>query len=123
MFVDGAQYIIDEGNGKPRIFNSREQLIGVAGGPDCKAIQLPPRSYIFHMSEGLVIDASPDGARGTSYSIYPPSKGKYFREDVAGQMGLYHDEYVKTPRGWRFKLRRHETSPVIGTTQVAVPTR
>ncbi len=22
--------------------------------------------------------------------------------------------YVKTPAGWRFKLRRHETNPVIG---------
>jgi hypothetical protein len=40
--------------------------------------------------------------------------GKYFRDDVAGQLGVYHDEYVKTPDGWRFRSRRHETSPVVG---------
>ncbi len=114
LFVEGGQFIIDEGNGKPLAFNSRQQLITVTGGPDCKANQSPPRSYILHLSEGLVIEPSPGGARGTSYAFYPSNKGKYLKEDVAGQMGLYHDEYVKTPAGWRFKLRRHETNPVIG---------
>jgi hypothetical protein len=114
LFVNGGQFIIDEGNGKPRVFNSREQLITVAGGPDCKANQIPPRSYVLHLSESLVIEATPDGARGKSYAIYPANKGKYLKEDVAGQMGIYHDEYVRTPGGWRFKLRRHETTPVVG---------
>jgi hypothetical protein len=114
LFVKGGQFIIDEGNGKPRVFGSREQLIAVAGGPDCKANQVPPRSYVLHLSEGLVIEASPEGARGKSYAIYPANKGKYLKEDVAGQMGIYHDEYVKTPDGWRFRLRRHETSPAVG---------
>ena len=111
LFVKGGQFVIDEGNGKPRVFNSREQLIAVAGGPDCKANQVPPRSYVLHLSEGLVIEATPDGARGKSYAIYPANKGKYLKEDVAGQVGIYRDEYVRTPDGWRFKLRRHETSP------------
>jgi hypothetical protein len=114
LFVEGGQFVIDEGAGKPRIFNSRQQLVAVAGGPDCKANQLPPRSYILHLAESLVIEASPDGARGKSYAIYPASKGKYLKDDVAGQVGLYHDEYVRTRGGWRFKVRRHETSPVIG---------
>ena len=64
LFIKGGQFIIDEGSGKPRVFSSREQLIAVAGGPVCKAIQVPPRSYVLHLSDGLVIDASPDGARG-----------------------------------------------------------
>ena len=114
LFVAGGQFIIDEGNGKPIVFDSRDKLIGVSGGPDCKANQVPPRSYILHLSEALVIEATPGGARGTSYAVYPSNKGKYLKEDVAGQMGLYHDEYVKTPGGWRFKLRRHETMPVVG---------
>ena len=114
LFVDGGQFIIDEGNGKPTIFDSHEKLIGVAGGPDCKANQTPPRSYILHLSEALVIEPAPGGARGTAYAVYPANKGKYLKEDVAGQMGLYRDEYVKTPKGWRFKLRRHETNPMIG---------
>lgn len=119
LFIKGGQFIIDEVNGKPLVFNSREQLITVAGGPDCKANQIPPRSYVLHLSESLVIEASPDGAHGKSYAIYPANKGKYLKEDIAGQMGIYHDEYVKTPDGWRFKLRRHETSPVIPVVPVA----
>ncbi len=114
LFVKDGQFIIDEGNGKPLVFGNREQLIAVAGGPDCKASQVPPRSYILHLSEGLVIAASPGGALGKSYAIYPANKGKYLKEDVAGQMGIYRDEYVKTPDGWRFKSRRHETTPVVG---------
>jgi len=113
LFIKGGQYIIDEGDGKPRVFNNREQLVAVAGGPDCKANQTPPRSYVLHLSESLVIEASPDGAVGKSYAIYPASKGHYLKEDVAGQVGLYHDEYVKTAEGWRFRLRRHETSPAV----------
>jgi hypothetical protein len=65
-----------------------------------------------------VIEPTAEGARGTSYAIYPSSKGKYFQEDVAGQLGLYHDEYVRTAEGWRFKSRRHETSPVVGEVQL-----
>ncbi len=113
LFIKGGQFIIDEGNGKLRVFSGREQLIAVPGGPDCKANQTPPRSYVLHLSESLVIDPSSDGAHGKSYAIYPANKGHYLREDVAGQVGIYHDEYVKTPGGWRFRVRRHETSPVV----------
>lgn len=114
LFVDGGEFIIDNGDGNPRKMNNREQLIAVAGGPGCESRKSPPSSYILHLSEGLVIEVSPEGARGTSYAIYPSSKGKYFQDDVAGQLGIYHDVYVKTPDGWRFRSRRHETSPVIG---------
>ena len=114
LFVKGGQFIIDEGNGKPRVYDGHEQLITVAGGPDCKVNQVPPRSYVLHLSESLVIEATADGARGKSYAIYPANKGKYLKDDVAGQMGIYHDEYVKTPDGWRLRLRRHEANPVVG---------
>ena len=114
LFVDGGEFIIDSGNGEPRKMNTRQQLIALAGGPSCESRKSPPNSYILHLAESVVIQASPQGARGTSYAIYPSSKGKYFQDDVAGQLGLYHDAYVKTPDGWRFKSRRHETSPVIG---------
>jgi hypothetical protein len=114
LFIDGGQYIVDEGNGTPRVFNTRQQLVALAGGPDCKANQSPPRSYLLHTAQSLVIDATADGARGKSYAVYPANKGKYLQEDVAGQVGLYHDEYVKTANGWRFRSRRHEVSPRIG---------
>ena len=111
LFAPGGRYVIDEGNGAPRVFEGAEALARVAGGPDCKGLDVPPRSYIAHLSANLVIEAAPGGATGKSYAIYPARKGKYFKEDVAGQVGLYHDVYVKTAQGWRFQLRRHETNP------------
>jgi len=116
LFVDGGQFVIDEGGGKTRAFNTHQQLVALAGGPDCTANQSPPRSYLAHLSAGLVIDATAEGARGTSYAIYPPRNGKTFTPETAGQVGLYHDQYVRTPRGWRFQQRRHEVSPVVGGT-------
>ena len=113
LFADGGEYVVDEGNGKPRAFRGAEQLAGLAGGPDCAALRTPPRANLAHLAESLVIEPTPTGARGTAYAIYPSRKGKVFQEDVSGQVGLYHDEYVKTPKGWRVKLRRHETSPTL----------
>jgi len=113
LFAEGGKFVIDEGNGNPRTFSTRQQLISVAGGPDCKAIQVPPRSHVRHLAEGLVIEPSPNGAIGTSYAIYPASKGKFLNEEVAGQVGLYHDQYVRTAKGWRFAVRLHETTPVV----------
>jgi len=107
LFVPGGQYIIDSGDGKPRTSNTRRQLIELAGGPGCQRVRSPPRSYLAHVADNLVIEPVPGGARGTSYAIYPAAQGKYFQPDVAGQVGLYFDEYVHTNRGWRFKSRRH----------------
>ena len=117
LFVEGGEFTIDEGNGSPRTMRTRDELIALAGGPSCESRRTAPTAYILHLAESLVIEPSAQGARGKSYAIYPSSKGKYFREEVAGQLGLYHDEYVKTADGWRLKSRRHETSPTIGTTQ------
>ncbi len=114
LFVEGGQFTIDSGDGKPRTRSTREQLISLAAGPDCESRKNPPSSYILHLSESLVIEPTADGARGMSYAIYPAKAGKYLNEDTAGQLGIYHDVYVKTPSGWRFQSRRHETSPVVG---------
>jgi len=111
LFVEGGEYIVDEGDGKPRVVRGAEQLAALAGGPDCAALRTPPRAYLAHLAESLVIEPTATGARGMAYAIYPSRKGKVFSEDVTGQMGLYHDEYVRTPQGWRLKSRRHETSP------------
>ena len=111
LFADGGEYVVDEGDGKPRTFRGADQLAGLAGGPECAALRTPPRAYLAHLAESLVIEPTPTGAKGTAYAIYPARKGKVFKDDVTGQVGIYHDEYVKTPQGWRLKLRRHETSP------------
>lgn len=111
LFTEDGQYVVDEGDGKPRTFRGPEQLAGLAGGPDCAATRTPPRIYLAHLAESLVIEPAATGATGTSYAIYPGRKGKFLQPDVAGQVGVYHDEYVRTANGWRLKLRRHEVSP------------
>ena len=114
LFSADGEFIIDEGNGSPRVMSTRDELIRLAGGPDCESRKTPPSAYILHLAESLVIEPSGNGARGKSYAIYPASKGRYFAEDVAGQLGIYHDVYVRTESGWRLRSRRHETSPTPG---------
>jgi hypothetical protein len=114
LFVDGGKFIIDRGDGMPIVRDTRDGLIALAGGPGCEVRKTAPSSYILHLAEGLVIEPTAEGARGTSYAIYPASKGEYFNAETAGQLGLYHDDYVRTPDGWRFRSRRHEVNPVVG---------
>jgi SnoaL-like domain len=110
LFTDDGQYVVDDG-GQLRSFRGPEQLAGLAGGPDCAVTRTAPRMYLSHVAENLVIEAWDRGAKGTSYALYPGRKGKVFQPEVAGQVGLYHDEFVRTAKGWRLKLRRHEVSP------------
>ncbi len=110
LFTADGAYVVDDA-GQQRTFRGPEQLAGLAGGPDCAVTRTAPRMYLAHLAENLVIEPDGKGARGTSYAIYPGRKGKVFQEGVAGQVGLYHDEFVRTPQGWRLKVRRHEVSP------------
>jgi hypothetical protein len=119
LFIDGGRFVIDSGDGMPSVRDTREALITLASGPDCAARRTAPASYILHLAESLVITPVAGGATGMSYAIYPSSQGKYFSPEVAGQLGIYHDEYVRTAAGWRFKSRRHESNPQVGT--VALP--
>jgi hypothetical protein len=116
LFVAGGRYVIDQGDGKPIVRDTRDALIALAGGPGCESRRTPPSSYILHLAESLVIEGTADGARGTSYAFYPSKAGKYLNADTAGQLGFYHDEYVRTPNGWRVRARRHELNPAIGGT-------
>jgi hypothetical protein len=119
LFADGGRFVIDRGDGMPIVRDTRDGLIALAGGPSCESRRTPPSSYVLHLAEGLVIEPTPEGARGTSYAIYPASKGRYLDDETVGQLGIYHDEYVRTPDGWRFRSRRHEVNPVVG--EVALP--
>ncbi len=114
LFVPGGTFTIDTGDGAPSVRATRDELITLASGPDCEARRTPPTSYILHLAESLVIEPTADGASGMSYAIYPSSQGRYFSESVAGQLGVYFDEYVRTPAGWRLRSRRHVTNPALG---------
>jgi hypothetical protein len=113
LFVESGQFIIDSGDGEPIVRDTRAELIALVGGPSCESRRTPPSAYILHLAESLVIEPAEDGARGKSYAIYPANKGNFLNEETAGQLGIYHDEYVRTPGGWRFRMRRHEVNPQI----------
>ena len=120
LFIEGGTYSIDSGDGNPRVSSTREQLERLAGGPDCATVKPGPtespagRSDVRHLSESLVVEAAPGGARGKSYAIYPANKGRFIDAATAGQVGIFVDEYVRTSNGWRFKSRVHVLSPPIG---------
>lgn len=114
LFVEDGRFIIDQGDGEPIVRRTREELIALAGGPDCDSRREPPSAYILHLAESLVIEPTATGARGKSYAIYPSSQGRRFSDDVAGQLGIYYDEYVRTAVGWRFASRRHVVNPEAG---------
>jgi hypothetical protein len=110
LFTDDGQYVIDEG-GKLRTIQGPEKLAELAGGPDCAVTRTEPRIFLSHLAENLVIEPAGKGARGVSYAIYPGRNGKVFQPEVVGQVGVYHDEFVRTTKGWRLKSRRHEMTP------------
>jgi hypothetical protein len=114
LFVAGGRYVIDRGDGQLVVRDTRDALIALAGGPGCESRRTPPSSYVLHLAESLVIEATADGARGTSYAFYPSNAGKSLNAETAGQLGFYHDEYVRTSNGWRMRARRHELHPAIG---------
>jgi hypothetical protein len=110
LFTNDGQYVIDEA-GKLRTIEGPEKLAELAGGPDCAVTRTEPRIFLSHLAENLVIEPAGKGARGVSYAIYPGRNGKVFQPNVAGQVGVYHDEFVRTAKGWRLKSRRHEMTP------------
>jgi len=114
LFIPGGEYIIDSGDGMPSSRNTRDSLIALTGGPDCESRTTPPTSFILHLSESLIITPTPEGASGSSYAIYPPNTGNFLNSETAGQLGIYHDVYVKTASGWKLKSRRHEINPQPG---------
>jgi len=62
------------------------------------------KRYIRHFLTNIVIDPSPEGAKGRQYLVViDPGEGGKPGSAVLG--GHYEDVYVKTPAGWRFKSR------------------
>ncbi len=89
----------------------REQLAGLAGGSTCEFVKKPAPGYLLSRTAvNLVIEPSPEGAKGKSYTLYPGRNGEYYKT-WAGHVGGYQDVYVKTPQGWRFKSRVHVLPP------------
>jgi hypothetical protein len=95
----------------------REQLAEAAGGGKggCKRQQAATRENPIqtHMTVNAVIEASPEGAIGKSYLVYPGVQGITGDGTHNGHVGGYQDVYVKTDKGWRIKRRIHVFPPAI----------
>lgn len=102
-----------------RRWQGREQLAEAAGGNGrgCPFVKMP----LSHVIVNLVIEATPDGAIGKSYLVYPGKNGQYADDKHHGHDGGYQDIYVKTDGGWRFKERVHVHPPQIPGQYVGVP--
>jgi hypothetical protein len=100
-------------------YHGHKQLVEAAGGPNCEKLKEPyTRS---HTTINLVIEASPEGATGKSYLVYPGVRGERSDADHSGHVGGYQDVYVKTPQGWRFKSRTHVFPPQIPGEYKGIP--
>ena len=83
----------------------REKLAEVSGGGSrgCKNVGWIKQG-VRHLYPNHVIEATPEGAKGTVDMLMMMGKdepGKLTHE------GYYEDTFVKTPKGWRFKSRIH----------------
>jgi hypothetical protein len=81
-----------------RAYRGRDSLAALARGGSRN------QNYVSHYITNVVLEATPDGARGTQYAIIgdvsePSGKSAWTHG------GHYEDTYVKTPDGWRFKTR------------------
>ena len=102
----------------------REQLAEAAGGGKngCQKLQraTAENPNATHVTLNLIIEASPEGAIGKSYLVYPGDEGTHSDKTHSGHVGGYQDVYVKTANGWRFKSRLHVFPPAIpGTVDIA----
>jgi ketosteroid isomerase-like protein len=102
-----------------RRWQGREQLAEAAGGNGrgCPIVKMP----LSHVIVNLLVEATPDGAIGKSYLVYPGKNGQYADDKHHGHDGGYQDIYVKTDGGWRFKERVHVHPPQIPGQYVGIP--
>jgi hypothetical protein len=79
----------------------RDELANVA----MYGIEDPPIVRPLHHAFNIVIEPSPEGARGTAYlALIAAQKPK--EPHVILTRGIYNDIFVKTKDGWRFKYRK-----------------
>jgi hypothetical protein len=102
--ADGAFVPVINGKATNGI-QGRERLAEVSGGGSrgCKNVGWIQQG-VRHLYPNHVIEATPEGAKGTVDMLMiglggDPNKIQYD--------GHYEDIYVKTPQGWRFKQRMH----------------
>ena len=100
-------------------YHGHQELAKAAGGPGCEKLKRKPNPT--HTTVNIVIEASPEGATGKSYLVYPGERSEHADPDHDGHVGGYQDIYVKTAQGWKFKSRIHVFPPQIPGEYKGVP--
>lgn len=97
---DGIFYTNLAGVGTVTGHKALAALAAGAGSP-------PPVVKAAHHVVNIMIDPTPEGATGAAYlvMISSPSAGA----SATGLSAVYHDTFVKTADGWRFKTRTLNT--------------
>jgi gluconolactonase len=110
MYTDDAKFGVASEWGGANVkwwYSGREELANAAGGgkDGCRPKRTTGNGVrVHHIATSLVVNATPTGAHGKSTLLATGVGGN----PVAIEwQGGYEDEYVKTPKGWRFKSRVH----------------
>ncbi len=111
LYTEDGQFVSQDVQFGMRV-TGRDNLAALAGRmPDgsCAPIRQRGAMNQVHMNVAPIIRPSPEGARGISYlmMIDGPANEVYWN-------GWYHDVYVKTAKGWRFKSRLHVGGGAVG---------
>jgi hypothetical protein len=68
---------------------------------------------IRHLNSNFLLHATPEGASGTAYMIQVERRDAS-KPIAVTVFGVYHDTFVKTPAGWRFKDRVFKSDGPLG---------
>ncbi len=85
--------------GADRTLKGRAEIGALAKGSGAQKV----RPKIFHISTNVLIEPSPDGAKGSSYVTLLDLQ----KNPAVTGGGTYEDIIVKTKDGWRFKERAY----------------
>jgi SnoaL-like protein len=92
---------------------------GIAGTPAEVAAWMPQAMSLFTWTLHSVLThrlaaAGPDAVTGSLHMFARHGLLWEGTNEVMDVSGVYHDQYVRTPVGWRFAARREHTSSITG---------
>ena len=92
VFTADGQFVIGD-----RVLKGRKEIASLttAFGP------VKNRPKVFHVNSNVLIEASPEGAKGSAYVVLMDLS----KNPAITGGGVYEDSIVKTAEGWRFKKR------------------
>lgn len=92
VFTADGQFVVGD-----RVLKGRKEIASLttAFGP------MKNRPKVFHLNSNVLIEASPEGAKGSAYVVLMDLS----KNPAITGGGVYEDSIVKTPEGWRFKKR------------------